>query len=64
LKNKYIILNIEIITITNLKKGSLIMREKEFNNLPDSIEDFEFEITNEAACSAEFSTGCIFVEED
>lgn len=40
------------------------MREKEFNNLPDSIEDFEFEITNEAACSAEFSTGCIFVEED
>lgn len=40
------------------------MSEKDFNNFPDNIEDIEFEIENEAACSAEFSTGCIFVEED
>ncbi len=41
------------------------MKEKEFNNIQDNkYEDHDFVIPNEAACSAEFSEGCIYCNED
>lgn len=41
------------------------MNEKDFNNKPEiNSEDYDFKDPMKAACSAEFSEGCIFCDED
>lgn len=41
------------------------MRENDFDNRSENKStDNDFVIPNEAACSAEFPSGCVFSEED